>query len=78
MSLIEGLHEPVIREMTDTQMECERIEKLQNKAEKRLKHIEAVVLKQDGKLDIFDEQNKKIMDLDVKVRELGHDLLQRT
>ena len=45
MSLIEGLQEPVLKEMTDAFVECSRIEKLHDRVEKRLKHVEAVVLK---------------------------------
>ena len=41
--------------MTNAFVECSRIEKLHDRVEKRLKHVEAVVLKQDGKLDIFDQ-----------------------
>ena len=55
MSLIEDLQEPVLSEMTDCFTECQRIEKLHQKIDKRMNHIEAVVLAKDGELDIFDK-----------------------
>ena len=51
--------------------------KTQQKTNKELGTISAIVLQKKGEMDIFDRQNEKIVAIDTKVQEVESGLLYR-
>ena len=68
--VIAELQAPIIEEQTQNTVRCQKIKKTHAGTHKELKELQALVLQQEGKMDIFDKQNEKILAIDTKVKEI--------